>query len=158
MASSGTSRTRPSRRRTAFAPPRVWQKRQATRRTSRRTSPPGRSRETPCCPNLRAPDGSLVQSTEALAAGTGWLDAAVMEAIDMGLVDPSKQTATATLADIENGLVPASGRGFMRSDAGDSYSSNEWVFIDFRAARALDLQSNTSVQHELVRLERRSGE
>lgn len=100
-------------------------------------------------PNLRAPDGSLVQSTEALAAGTGWLDAAVMEAIGMGLVEPTGGTATATLTDIENGLVPASGRGFMRSDAGDSYSSNEWVFIDLRAARALALNGQASYSTNL---------
>jgi MYXO-CTERM domain-containing protein len=100
-------------------------------------------------PNLRAPDGSLVQSTEALAAGSGWLDAAVMEAIDMGLVDPTLHTATATLTDIENGLVPASGRGFMRSDAGDAYSSNEWVFVDLRAARALELHGDASYSQSL---------
>jgi MYXO-CTERM domain-containing protein len=100
-------------------------------------------------PNLRAPDGSLVQSTEALAAGTGYLDAAVMEAIDMGLIDPTRHTAAATLADIESGLVPASGRGFMRSNAGDAYSSNEWVFIDLRAARALELQGNASYSQSL---------
>jgi MYXO-CTERM domain-containing protein len=99
--------------------------------------------------HLSASDGSLVQSTEALAAGTGMLDAAVMEAIDMGLVDPASHTASATLTDIENGLVPASGRGFMRSDAGDAYSSNEWVFIDLRAARALELQGNTSYSQSL---------
>ena len=100
-------------------------------------------------PNLRAPSGALAQSTEALASGSGWLDAAVMEAIDFGLVDPTRHTATATLAAIESGLVPQSGRGFMRSDAGDSYSSNEWVFIDLRAERALELQGDASYQSSL---------
>lgn len=94
--------------------------------------------------NLRAPSGALVQSTEALATGTGWLDAAVIEAFDFGLVDPTRHTATATLAAIEAGLVPQSGRGFMRSDAGDAYSSNEWVFVDLRAARALELQGDAA--------------
>jgi len=100
-------------------------------------------------PNLRAPDGSLVQSTEALAAGAGWLDAAVIEALDMGLIDPTRHTATATLGDIESGLVPASGRGFMRSDAGDAYSSNEWVFVDLRAARALELHGDATYSQGL---------
>jgi MYXO-CTERM domain-containing protein len=100
-------------------------------------------------PNLRATDGSLVQSTEALAAGSGWLDAAVMEAIGMGLIDPTRHTATATLGDIESGLVPQSGRGFMRSNAGDAYSSNEWVFVDLRAARALELHGDTSYSQSL---------
>jgi len=90
-------------------------------------------------PNLRAPSGTLVQSTEALAAGSGWLDASVLEAINFGLIDPTRHTATATVGAIQAGLVPQSGRGFMRSDAGDAYSSNEWVFIDLRAARSLEL-------------------
>jgi GH15 family glucan-1,4-alpha-glucosidase len=101
-------------------------------------------------PNLRAPSGTLVQSTEALASGSGWLDAAVIEAIDFGLVDPTRHTARATLAAIEAGLVPQSGRGFMRSDAGDAYSSNEWVFIDLRAARVLELQGDASLQSSIL--------
>ncbi len=100
-------------------------------------------------PNLRTSAGALVQSTEALASGTGMLDAAVMEALDFGLVDATLHTASATMSAIEAGLVPASGRGFMRSNAGDSYSSNEWVFIDLRAERALELQGNAGYQTSL---------
>lgn len=100
-------------------------------------------------PNLRAASGALVQSTEALAAGSGWLDAAVIEAIDFGLVDGARHTATATLGAIESGLVPQSGRGFMRSDAGDAYSSNEWVFVDLRAERALELAGDATGQVNL---------
>jgi MYXO-CTERM domain-containing protein len=37
----------------------------------------------------------------------------------------------------------------MRSNAGDAYSSNEWVFIDLRAARALELQGNASYSQSL---------
>ncbi len=100
-------------------------------------------------PNLRTPSGGLVQSTEALAAGSGFLDAAVVEALNFGLVDPTRHTAAATLAAMESGLVPQSGRGFMRSDAGDAYSSNEWVFVDLRSARALELQGNASYAQSL---------
>ena len=100
-------------------------------------------------PNLRGVDGGLVQSTEALAAGSGFLDAATIEAIDFGLIDPTRHTSTATLADIEAGLVPQSGRGFMRSDAGDDYSSHEWVFVDFRAERALELHGDAAAQASL---------
>jgi MYXO-CTERM domain-containing protein len=100
-------------------------------------------------PNLRAPDGTLAQSTEALAVGTGWLDAAVLEAIDFGLIDPTLHTATATIAGIQAGLVPQSGRGLKRSDAGDAYSSNEWVFIDLRAARALELHGDVAGSADL---------
>ncbi|HEY8038310.1 MAG TPA: glycoside hydrolase family 15 protein [Polyangiaceae bacterium] len=94
--------------------------------------------------SLRAPDGTIVQSTEALAKGAGWLDAAALEAIGLGLVDPGRRTARATIRSIENGLVPQSGHGFMRSDAGDAYSSQEWVFVDLRAARALDLRGDAA--------------
>ena len=100
-------------------------------------------------PNLRAPDGSLLQSTEALAAGGGWLDAATIEAINFGLIDPTLHTATATLADLQRGLVPQSGRGFMRSDAGDDYSSHDWVFVDLRAARALELHGDAETSADL---------
>jgi hypothetical protein len=95
-------------------------------------------------PNLRGADGTLAQSTEGLAAGSGWLDAAVVESINFGLIDPMKRTARATLASMQSGLVPQSGRGFMRSDAGDSYSSNEWVFVDLRAERSLELHGDTT--------------
>jgi GH15 family glucan-1,4-alpha-glucosidase len=95
-------------------------------------------------PNLTAPSGTLAQSTEALAAGTGWLDASVLEAINFELIEPTGPTASATMSAIEAGLVPASGRGFMRSNAGDAYSSNEWVFIDLRAARSLELTGDST--------------
>jgi GH15 family glucan-1,4-alpha-glucosidase len=100
-------------------------------------------------PNLRTPAGALVQSTEGLAAGSGFLDAAVVEAINFGLVDPSRRTARASLASLQNGLVPPSGRGFMRSDVGDWYSSQEWVFVDLRASRALALQGNAQASADL---------
>jgi GH15 family glucan-1,4-alpha-glucosidase len=88
---------------------------------------------------LRAPDGTIGQSVEALAAGTGWLDASELEAINWGLVDATRHTARATLRSITRGLVPPSGRGYMRDDIGAWYDSQEWVFVDLRAARALEL-------------------
>jgi MYXO-CTERM domain-containing protein len=100
-------------------------------------------------PNLRAPDGTLVQSVEQLAVGSGFLDAAVIEALDFGLVDPTRHTAIATLVSMETGLVPQSGHGFMRSDAGDAYSSNEWVFVDLRAARAIELYGDAAYSANL---------
>ena len=64
---------------------------------------------------LRAPDGTLAQSQEALAQGSNWLDAAAIEAVSFGLVDPHKHTAHAMVAAIQSGLVPPSGRGFFRN-------------------------------------------
>lgn len=87
---------------------------------------------------LRAPDGTLAQSVEGLASGSKWLDAATVEGINFGLVHPHKRTAAATLASLRAALVPASGRGLMRSNVGGYYDSQEWVFVDFRTALALD--------------------
>jgi MYXO-CTERM domain-containing protein len=92
----------------------------------------------------RAADGTLAQSTEGLAIGSLWLDSATLEAINFGLINPKGRTALATLASMKNGLVPQSGRGFMRSDVGDTYSSEEWVFVDLRSARAFELAGDTT--------------
>lgn len=87
--------------------------------------------------SLRAPDGTIGQATESLAAKTTWLDAAAIEAVNFGLIDPSRHTATATLSSMKRGLVPPSGQGFMRNDDGAYYDSQEWVFVDFRATHAM---------------------
>jgi GH15 family glucan-1,4-alpha-glucosidase len=94
--------------------------------------------------HLRAPDGTLGQSTEGLASGSQWLDAAVVEAINFGLVYPDRHTAKASLASIKAGLVPPSGRGFMRSNIPAWYDSQEWVFVDQRSQRAMELNGDTA--------------
>lgn len=91
---------------------------------------------------LRAPDDTIGQSTESLASKTSWLDAAAIEAVNFGLVDPSRHTAAATVSSMKRGLVPPSGQGFMRNDDGAYYDSQEWVFVDFRAGHALDAMSD----------------
>jgi GH15 family glucan-1,4-alpha-glucosidase len=88
---------------------------------------------------LSAPDGTLAQSREDLAAGSGFLDAAAIEAVGMGLVDPSGRASAATLASMKAKLVPPSGRGFMRNDDGGWYDSQEWVFVDLRTVQAMRL-------------------
>ncbi len=99
--------------------------------------------------SLRAPDGTVAQSLEGLAAGSGWLDAAAVEAIDLGLFDPARGTALATLRSIEHGLVPPSGRGFMRDQTGGSYDSQEWVFVDLRMDRAMELRGEAANEASL---------
>ncbi len=95
--------------------------------------------------NLRAPNGAISQSVEALAEGKGFLDAAAIEAVSLGLADPNKRTARATVSTIAQGLVPPSGRGYFRNDDGDWYDSQEWIFVDLRMGRALDLVGNTAL-------------
>ena len=99
---------------------------------------------------LRAPDGTIAQSVEALAGGVNWLDASEVEAINFGLVDPTRRTARSTLASMQAGLVPPSGRGFMRDDIGQWYDSQEWVFVDLRAARALELHGASAASASLL--------
>jgi len=92
---------------------------------------------------LRAPDDTIAQSTETLAANTTWLDAAAIEAVNLGLIDPTRHTAAATLSSMKRGLVPPSGQGFMRNNDGAYYDSQEWVFVDLRAVHALGLAGDS---------------
>ena len=86
---------------------------------------------------LSAPDGTIAQSHEELQSGSGFLDAAAIEAVGMGLVDPKGRAASATFNALKTKLVPPSGRGFMRNDDGGWYDSQEWVFVDLRTANAM---------------------
>lgn len=80
--------------------------------------------------------GALASSAEELARGSGYRDAAVIEAVNFGLVAPTSAASRATLALIE-GLRVAPDRGFRRNDDGDWYDRQEWAFIDLRVATAL---------------------
>ena len=55
---------------------------------ARSTSRPGRSRATRCCRTCAPPTGRSGRAPRRSRRARGWLDAAVMEAIDFGLVDP----------------------------------------------------------------------
>jgi GH15 family glucan-1,4-alpha-glucosidase len=93
---------------------------------------------------LRAPSGAIVQSVEALARGENFLDAAAVEAMNLGLVHPRGRSARATLDALQSALVPPSGRGFFRNQKGGWYDSQEWVFVDLRTTRALDLAGDAA--------------
>ena len=99
--------------------------------------------------NMRGPSGAFGQSTEAIASGMGWLDASPIDAVNWGLIDPSLHTAQATMSAMLAGLVPPSGRGFMRDQTGAYYDSQEWVFIDLRSDHAFELGGNTALSTSL---------
>jgi len=61
-----------------------------------------------------------------------YYDAAVIEAINFGLVNES--VAESTMRALERELF--NGKGFKRNDDGDWYDEQEWIFIDLRAAEA----------------------
>lgn len=82
-------------------------------------------------------DGVIAQSREDLARGYGYLDAAAVEAINFGLLNPVGPTAASTLDALVSALTVAPGRGLRRNDDGGWYDAQEWVFVDLRAAVAM---------------------
>ncbi len=96
--------------------------------------------------SLRDSNGAIASNPSELAAGTGYWDAAVIEAINFGLFDPAGQTARATFDGLRANLSTGVGPGWARNDDehdahdltpyGGSYDSIEWVFIDLRASLA----------------------
>ncbi len=104
-----------------------------------------------------APDGTLASNLEELKSGGGYADAAALEVIALGLVEPRSKVALATLDTVERELRVSAGAGFARNDDrkdhagktdlspwGSEYDSAEWVFTDLRAALALRLAGRTA--------------
>jgi GH15 family glucan-1,4-alpha-glucosidase len=99
--------------------------------------------------NLRIPGAGLAQSFEELQSGKGYYDAAVIEAIDFGLLNPRGEIAQRILVDLEKLRVP-SAHGYFRNDDGGGYDSQEWVFIDLRIASALARMGRVDAANELL--------
>ena len=93
-------------------------------------------------------DGALAGNLEEIAAGQA-VDAAVIEAINWGLVPADGATAAATLTAIE-GLRIAPDRGYARNDDTDWYDAQEWVFIDLRVATAYALRGDPAAAAPLI--------
>ncbi len=100
--------------------------------------------------------GALAANVEELAAGEGYWDAAVLDAIAMGLFDPQGPLASATLQGLDEHLRVDAGPGWSRNDDrwdhpnvedlspwGGEYDSAEWVITDLRGAIALRLAGET---------------
>jgi hypothetical protein len=94
--------------------------------------------------------GALAQSWEELTSGSGYRDAAVVEALNWGLVRPDGPIGNATLDSFLSYLRPPSGHGFFRNDDGGWYDNQEWVVIDLRAANAFRRNGRSSVADELI--------
>ncbi len=84
---------------------------------------------------LVLPTGGLAGDLEELQSQAPARDAATVEAINFGLIDPKGPLSLATLAELSK-LRTAAGVGFMRNDDGGGYDSEEWVFIDLRSSDA----------------------
>lgn len=95
-------------------------------------------------------DGAIASNFEELQSGQGYWDAAVIDAVAMGLFDPEGDIAAATLAGLDANLItPASEVGWARNDDdydhpgvedlspwGSVYDSVEWVITDLRGSHA----------------------
>jgi uncharacterized protein (TIGR03382 family) len=94
--------------------------------------------------------GALASSVEELQAGRGYFDAAVWDAVAMGLFDPKGPIAQATRAAFDVHLRVDAGPGWSRNDDrwdhanaedlspwGSDYDSAEWVITDLRGSIAL---------------------
>ncbi|HEX2572184.1 MAG TPA: glycoside hydrolase family 15 protein [Polyangia bacterium] len=83
---------------------------------------------------LVTPDRVLRPSLEQRAT----VDAAVVDAFTLGVVDARSATAEATFAALRQALfLPVTQRGFKRNQGGGEYDEREWVVIDLRMAVAL---------------------
>lgn len=100
--------------------------------------------------------GGLASNLEELRAGAGYWDAAVVDAIAMGLFDPRGRVATATMAGLDQALRVPAGAGWARNDDrfdhsgsedlspwGSEYDSGEWVITDLRGAVAASRGGDT---------------
>lgn len=83
---------------------------------------------------LVTPDGVLRPSLEQRST----VDASVVDAFGLGVVEPRGATADATFAALRQALfLPTTQRGFKRNQGGGEYDEREWVIIDLRMAVAL---------------------
>jgi MYXO-CTERM domain-containing protein len=108
--------------------------------------------------------GAVASTVEELQSGSGHFDAAVLDAIAMGLFDPKGAIAGATLKAMDAHLAVAAGPGWSRNDDrydhagkedlsgwGSEYDSAEWVVTDMRGAVATFLRGDVERSDRLVR-------
>jgi GH15 family glucan-1,4-alpha-glucosidase len=114
--------------------------------------------------------GALASNREELLSGRGYFDAAVVEAISMGLFAPDGRIANATLDALERQLRVANGPGWARNDDrvdhpgvndlspwGSEYDSAEWVFTDLRGEVAMRAAGRTARADALLDFTRRQS-
>ncbi len=107
--------------------------------------------------------GALASNLEELSAGSGHYDAAVADAIAMGLFDPAGKIAAATLDAFDAKLRVEKGPGWSRNDDrtdhagaedlspwGGEYDSAEWVITDLRGAVAARLAGRSARADDIL--------
>jgi len=82
----------------------------------------------------------------------GTLDASVVEAINWAIVPPESPISRKTLALYRKKLhIKNRSYGFCRLLSPDWYDSQEWVFVDFRMAKALRSVGQTEESRQIIR-------
>ena len=92
--------------------------------------------------------GGVMGNLEEMETGEA-LDAAAIEVINWGLVDPDSPLADATIAALSP-LRIAPERGYFRNDDGGWYDRQEWVFVNLRVAAALRSMGRVAEADALV--------
>lgn len=108
-------------------------------------------------------NGALASNLEERLRGTGYFDAAVVDAIAFGLFDPNGRIARATLDALDANLKVSAGPGWARNDDrtdhaggddlspwGSEYDSAEWVITDLRGAVAARKMGRAARADELL--------
>ncbi len=116
-------------------------------------------------------DHALAANLEEHDAGSGYWDAAVLDAIAMELFDPDGPIASATLEGLDAHLAVAAGPGWSRNDDrwdhpnnpdlspwGSDYDSAEWVITDLRGAVATRMHGDAQRSDELLEWVRAQAE
>lgn len=107
--------------------------------------------------------GVLASNREELESGEGYFDAAVFDALALGLFEPGGRIGRATTAALESRLRVAAGPGWSRSDDrrdhagradlspwGSEYDSAEWVITDLRGAMVLRAQGQAARADQIL--------
>ncbi len=108
-------------------------------------------------------NGAIAANVEELQSGADYYDAAVIDAVAMGLFNPKGPIAKATLKGLDDHLISAAGAGWSRNDDrtdhaggtdaspwGSEYDSAEWVVTDLRGAVATHLGGDAERSDRLV--------
>jgi GH15 family glucan-1,4-alpha-glucosidase len=93
--------------------------------------------------------GVLAGSLQRLAQGANYRDGATVEAITWSLLPPNDRITRATLDAFSYLLTPAG--GYKRIEgSNDQYDTDEWIFIDLRAADAFRRAGQTARADQLL--------
>lgn len=114
--------------------------------------------------------GALASNREELVSGGGYYDAAVFDALAMGLFAPDGRIARATLDAMDRELKVANGPGWARNDDfrdhsgatdlspwGGHYDSAEWVITDMRGTMAMRAAGRVSRADAVLDFTRRQS-